>query len=287
MSGDDLTIALFLSGTAIAFGLTAVTLAGWTNRALVVSLFSAAFILFVCAIFWPTIGENWVGLRIFLHDLIANYFGFRAVGLVVFFMFCFDFARNIGWISTKNPMRPPPMTVAPKLAAREFFRTNDYPPDIKTHLKRAKTAVFWGTAFAKFIPDLRDDIEERLKHGLKVRFLLIKPLGAALEMANLRGRREDELCRPDDLNRSLYTLSSLAKTSPGTLECKVIDYLALYTMVSFDAEIGTGRMFVWLATLGIPNTQRPMFELTVNDDPEWFGFFAQQFELTWNKATEP
>lgn len=61
MSGDDLTIALFLFGTAIAFGLTAVTLAGWTNRALVVSLFGVAAILFVCAIFWPTIGENLVG----------------------------------------------------------------------------------------------------------------------------------------------------------------------------------------------------------------------------------
>ena len=99
MSGDDLTIALFLFGTAIAFGLTAVTLAGWTNRALVVSLFGVAAVLFICSIFWPVIGENWIGLKRFFQALIANYFGFRAIGLIIFLMFCFDFAIKIGWIS--------------------------------------------------------------------------------------------------------------------------------------------------------------------------------------------
>jgi hypothetical protein len=112
MSGDDLTIALFVFGTAIAFGLTAVTLAGWTNRALVVSLFSVAAILFVCSIFWPTIGENLVGLKWFLQALIANYFGFRAIGLVIFLMFCFDFAIEMGWISINRDSAPAPATDA-------------------------------------------------------------------------------------------------------------------------------------------------------------------------------
>ncbi|SRR6266851_4049921 len=101
MSGDDLTIALFLFGTAIAFGLTAVTLAGWTHRTLVLSFFGAAIILFLSAVFWPTIGEHWSGLKTLLNEIVANYLAFRLIILFVLLMFCFDFAMKMGWISVR------------------------------------------------------------------------------------------------------------------------------------------------------------------------------------------
>jgi hypothetical protein len=107
-------------------------------------------------------------------------------------------------------------------------------------------------------------------------------------MANFRGRPEDASNRNGDLLRNLTTLKTLAKaTPPGTLEHKVVDYLAPYAMVIFDEHIQTGRMFVWLATLGVPNKSRPMFELSKANDPEWFSFFANQFRLTWEKAIDP
>jgi hypothetical protein len=137
MSGDDLTIALFLFGTAIAFGLTAVTLAGWTNRALVVSLFGVAAILFVCSIFWPTIGENWIGLKRFFQALIATYFGFRAVGLLIFLMFCFDFAIKMRWI----PLHRTDKTVtreADRIDEREFV---DATPLYLTELLKDKLEI--------------------------------------------------------------------------------------------------------------------------------------------------
>jgi hypothetical protein len=103
MSGDDLTIALFLFGTAIAFGLTAVTLAAWTHRALVVSLFVAAVAMFVCALLWPSIGRYWTGLNTFLHELVANYYAFRAVILVILVMFIFDFIIKMRTIYANSP----------------------------------------------------------------------------------------------------------------------------------------------------------------------------------------
>lgn len=191
-------------------------------------------------------------------------------------------------VNDASEVWPPPMTVAPGLTARDFFKANDYPSEIKTHLRSAKTAVFWGTVFTKFIPDLRDNLEASLRRGLEVKCLLLTPDGAALEMANLRGRHEDKAHRKTDLVRNLSTLASLAsRTPPGKLERKVIDYLGPYTMVAFDEELETGRMFVWLATLGVPNTNRPMFELSKTNDLGWFTFFADQFRLTWNKAAEP
>ena len=122
---------------------------------------------------------------------------------------------------------PPPLMASPTPTARQFFKADDYPSELQTLLKSAKTAVFWGTAFTKFVLDLRDGIEQSLLSGLEVRFLLISPGNAALKMAHLRGRPEDMSHLDADLRRSLSTLASLAKrTPPGKLEVKVLDYLA-------------------------------------------------------------
>lgn len=189
---------------------------------------------------------------------------------------------TVGWVRGNTSLK----TASP--SAKEFFKRNDYPTDLKLLLNNSKSAIFWGTAFTKFVPHMRDDIESRLTHGLEIRFFLVKPDGAALGMVNLRGRPEDITHRRTDLERNLAILKLLAsKAPPGRLELRVLDYLAPYTMVAFDPNLQTGRMFVWLAAIGVPNTKRPMFELTKNNDPEWFDFFTQQFELTWEKASEP
>ena len=52
LSGDDLAIALFLAGVAVAVALTAVTIHGWRNRTLLVSLWAAVILLASLAIGW-------------------------------------------------------------------------------------------------------------------------------------------------------------------------------------------------------------------------------------------
>jgi hypothetical protein len=54
MSGDDLTISLFLLGTGISIGLSAIGSAGWRHQALIISMFATAGILLLAALFWPS-----------------------------------------------------------------------------------------------------------------------------------------------------------------------------------------------------------------------------------------
>jgi hypothetical protein len=53
LSGDDLTIVLFLIGTAISIALTAMSVAGWRHPVFVNSLFGLAGVCCVAGVAWP------------------------------------------------------------------------------------------------------------------------------------------------------------------------------------------------------------------------------------------
>src|SRR5215208_3821150 len=55
MSGDDLTIALFLVGTAFSVAGTAVSASGWRHRSLIYGLCAAAVIILLTGVAWPLI----------------------------------------------------------------------------------------------------------------------------------------------------------------------------------------------------------------------------------------
>jgi hypothetical protein len=55
LSGDDLTIVLFLVGTAISIALTAMSAAGWRHPALIGGLFSLAGVCLVIGVAWPAL----------------------------------------------------------------------------------------------------------------------------------------------------------------------------------------------------------------------------------------
>jgi hypothetical protein len=55
LTGDDLTIVLFLVGTAITIALAAINGAGWKHRALVVLLFALALAFLVVGLAWPLV----------------------------------------------------------------------------------------------------------------------------------------------------------------------------------------------------------------------------------------
>lgn len=55
LSGDDLTIVLFLIGLAATFGLAAMSLAGWKHKALIILLFVLTGAFVIAGVSWPWI----------------------------------------------------------------------------------------------------------------------------------------------------------------------------------------------------------------------------------------
>jgi hypothetical protein len=99
MSGDDLTIRATFLGLAVAFGLGAVTVAGWKTRWLVSGLFSVAAISLALAVFWAPIGSNLPRLRELAVTFAVNDYAFALVAVIIAGIFIFDFLARRGWLS--------------------------------------------------------------------------------------------------------------------------------------------------------------------------------------------
>ncbi|MEK6325828.1 MAG: DUF4062 domain-containing protein [Acidobacteriota bacterium] len=185
-----------------------------------------------------------------------------------------------GWV------RASAVAIARPSSAQDFFQHDDYPSDLNTLLQRCSTAIFWGGAFIRFVQHMRDQIELRVRQGAHIKFLMLEPDGAALPMLNLRGNPEDIPNRRSDLKRNIEILRTISrKPAQGSLEVRAIDYLPPYTVVAYDIDQPSGKLFVWLGSIGIPNSERPMFSLVRSVDPVWFDFFVNQFSLTWALGT--
>ena len=170
--------------------------------------------------------------------------------------------------------------------SESFFVGEDSISEIIQIIGKSRKAYFWGTTLTTHIPILEDELKKGIENGLEVRFLLIKPEGVALKMAAFRGKDLNEKDLESDLRRNLTRLSAInAKAPQGKFECRVVDYLAPYTMYIFDMGLSSGMMLVRISTLRTSNTMRPTFRLTQKEDLKWFEFHVEQFETAWKEAT--
>lgn len=113
LTGDDLSIQLFIAGTAIAIMGIAVTQAGWTHKGFVWSLFVAAFGLAFCALYWKQIREANPEIGALASGIVASsvsWFTLLLVGIGA--VFVLDLLARIGWL--KNTVkREAPLPTAP------------------------------------------------------------------------------------------------------------------------------------------------------------------------------
>jgi hypothetical protein len=169
--------------------------------------------------------------------------------------------------------------------SNKFLRNQYDRSKLRELIQSSHTAFFWGPYLSTHITLLVDVIEERLKSGFDVRFLIMDPLGAAAFMvAHIRGDdNTDEVKRA--LERNIIRLEKLrGKNHLGKLEVRVIDYLPPYTIIALDPDLPSGQMFVRLNNYDTPNEKRPTFDLVKKQDGDWFEFFRNQFEKVWKDA---
>ncbi len=171
--------------------------------------------------------------------------------------------------------------------AAPFFKMEYSIDDLKEAVRNSSRMYFWGTSFETHIPLLKGEITRGLRRGLQTRFLLIAPRSSAVKMAAFRAN-ETEGHRDGNLRDSLAILSSLTvEDTAGHLECRVVDYLAPYTMYLIEPDQDSGYLLVRLSTFR-PEEQdwmkRPTFILTRKDDRFWFDHFVNQFEVVWHNA---
>lgn len=88
---------------------------------------------------------------------------------------------------------------------------------------------------------------------------------------------------------ALNSLSRISGCHPsgGSVELRVLDTLPPFGIFAVDSDKPSGRIRIELYPDSCPIGERPIFELCASRDGEWYSFFRQQFEVLWQKASEP
>jgi hypothetical protein len=172
------------------------------------------------------------------------------------------------------------------VAAHKFFVETDKVDEISRLVEHVQEqAWLLGTTLSMHVPYLRPAFRQAIANGRNVRILLIKPGGAAMDMAVLRagpeglGQREQE----ELLGNNLASLRQLAHVGHH-LEVRLIDYLAPYTLYAYDPGLDTGMMQMRLGSFHGKHHLRPTFQVDRSHDEAWFDYFYEQFVSMWNAA---
>lgn len=170
----------------------------------------------------------------------------------------------------------------------QFFQTSFNPYSLREGILVAREAFFWGVSLSITVPALDHAIEQGLKQGLNVKFLIIEPNSSAARMAAFRNwyrRNEDEVnsIAQETLLR-LSKIEALSASWPGSLEIRTVDYMPPYIILATDPHLPSGSMLIHLTSFRTPKEARPGFCLTRAKDPHWFDFFRKQFEEVWNDS---
>lgn len=151
----------------------------------------------------------------------------------------------------------------------------------------AQSAFFWGVNYRRTITLWDFGLEQALKNGATLRFLLAKPNSSTLEMAafmrKLNATKDKESL---ELQNSITQLAGIgfAANAIDRIQIKVIDYLPPWSITTINPQSPSGRMSVILYTFRTSSEERPTFQLVAEKDRNWFNFFLEQFETVWNEA---
>jgi hypothetical protein len=106
LTGDDLTIQLFIGASAVATLGVAVTQAGWTHKWFVGSLFVIAAALALLAVFWKPIRDAHPEIGPVASEVAGSSISWFTLLLVGFgIVFFLDLLARTGWLQTAQSKR--------------------------------------------------------------------------------------------------------------------------------------------------------------------------------------
>ena len=173
-----------------------------------------------------------------------------------------------------------------RCTANNFFRRYEI-NQFKDAIQGSQSAIFWGIHFRKTIPVWDFALQQALRNGARLRFLLVKPDSSASNMSLFRHNLNTS---KDDIDRylegAIKQLAHIGMTTDAIdyMEVKVIDFLPPWTIVAINPSSSNGEMSILLSSFRTTTDISPAFQLMSERDENWFIFFVGQFEKAWKEA---
>jgi len=160
-------------------------------------------------------------------------------------------------------------------------------PDISSYLHKAKTIDVAGIVLIRFALDYHGIIEERLREGIHVRFLIVDPNASCFENVNERfstGQSVNEL--RSQANTVLTTFDRFIRDPQLSkhFEIRLLPYVPTYGLRLFNRK--RSDAVLWAEIFSFRDPLDAALQVTKRDG-FWFNYLEQQFELMWNHAHPP
>jgi hypothetical protein len=170
--------------------------------------------------------------------------------------------------------------VRPQDARSFFWKTKR---SIEDDLSQAKDIRIAGAVLSRTLRDYRYVLEERLKHGAKVRIMLMDPNSTAPDQAVLRSKGvSNRQFYIDSLRPTIERISALVEASEK-IELGLLPYKPAYGMILIDPDEAHGKIIIEMYPHH-SDTFAPTFELFPNRDTHWAEFFRSQFDTMWSRS---
>lgn len=181
-----------------------------------------------------------------------------------------------GHIRAQGP-RPRAIPVVDIASAR--FRDRSELINVREMAENASEIWACGVTLISLLTVENFFLEQKLRLGCSLRFLLLDPGCSAMEMWH-EGRR---FSTPADSDSCLRLLAGLAKSSgnPDSCEVRLSKMFPPFSLVISDPHGSEGAMNLELLAFKMPLAARPHIHLRRKHDPRWFDFFVSQFEELW------
>jgi hypothetical protein len=171
-----------------------------------------------------------------------------------------------------------------RIFPKDFFVLDDLQK--KKSLETADDFALTGITLNYIVNNYLHIIEQRLSVGVNIRIMLLDTTDSNLAQMQQRGWGVADF----DLYRSLLTQSlrklEIVANKPKSRGIIEIGYLPFYPSFAVDLiNASQPQATIWVSVFHHKlSSPTPKFVVNSSDDPQWFGFFKDQFELLWESC---
>ncbi len=168
------------------------------------------------------------------------------------------------------------------LSVQQTLMTRSEMLSVVEHGKQASEMCLLAVHATSVIAPNLGFLKGKLQTGCKIRIILLDPEADAVQILDAQKSTTNTNLL---INSSLTVLEELINLeTSGKCEIRLLGVFLPFSMLIVDPSKETGSMTVEYRAYKLSYDERPHISLKASNNPYWFDYYKQQFELAWSQA---